>query len=168
MNEFEQDVRLDRYNLENELQRQSDIIKKWTQVAAIAKSDRDNLKEKLDDVYSELDLEVRSDLKKFMTEKEFKNIKKITESVIESLIKRQKEYKELRKKYLDAKRDFEIIEGGISALDHKRTSMKFLSDLWINGYWSTDIGVPREETINDDIREELNNFMKKRRSSKNE
>ena len=139
--DFGQDVKIDSNALEVELEKQAMLAKKWGDLFTEAKYIADEKDQKLKLIDSDLDIAIRANPEAFLKEGE-RGIK-ITESVIKSLIQRNEEHLKAERELIEVKRDKGVLENAVNAIEHRRSALKYLSELWIQGYWSTDMHVPK-------------------------
>lgn len=127
--DYEKDLKIDRYNLELEWERQPQLYVKWAENHADAILERDRKKESLDLLKAELYMEI---VKKHLE----KGDKKPTESMIANLILQHKDFKVASERYLEFKRDAEYLAGAKEGMQHKKTALEHLSRLFINSYYA--------------------------------
>jgi len=150
-NEFKDDITIDRNNLEIELEKQGSLYKKWSDRFADAKWERDKAEERYDLARGDIELLIRTKPKKYMERNE--DVEKITEAVIEILVMRQKNVMEAKREWDEAKKNANYLETSVKAMEHRRSSLKYLSELWTGGYWSTDMRM-KERKARMDIKDQ--------------
>lgn len=132
--DYEKDLKIDRYNLELEWERQPQLYVTWAEKHADAILERDRKKELLDLLKAELYMEI-------VKEHLEKGDKKPTESMIANLILQHKDFKAASETYLEFKRDAEYLSGAREGMQHKKTALEHLSRLFINSYYA-DPNIP--------------------------
>jgi len=175
--EFLIDKKIDRNSLHIENQELPDIFSRWAFRAARAQRDvvlarqefdnlcntkkraSDILKKEIEEKKAELNLKIRKDPSSF-------GIEKITESVVESAILIDEEFKVLYSASIEARYwqndpdilsaqealskkefNFAVLDAAKDSIITKKSSLKYLSDLFNAGYWSregeSDDGIDR-------------------------
>ncbi len=150
---FEEEVDIDKHNLDEEWLKQSMLCHKWLEEYVIAVETRDKLKQKikviekdeLEKVRATIDLEVRSDPKKFVGEN------KLTENYISNLIITHPDYiaalKSLRRvenELIEANSTLNSIEGGKDIIFYQRkATLEYLSELYKASYFIRNV-VPKD------------------------
>jgi len=181
--EYEDDLKLDIYNLHKEWQKQATLYGKWSKNAARAskvkfkadenlKAIRIETKRKLEEKRSEIDSEIRGNWEAFGFEK------KPTENAITACIIQQEEYKEVYlagvdevkqgvDKLADAIEDEEYLKGTPIAMSHKKAAIGGEVQLWLGEYYS-DPNIPKEyvEEIVKKEKKSVRKQLKKKRGEK--
>ena len=135
---YEQDMYIDENALDVELIEQPSLMQKYTQELAEAKLERDLAKEALDLKRAEIDLDVRDNPENYQ-------LTKITEAAIGNCILMEDEYKELVKVYNEANFEVNVLQGVVSALDHRKSSLEKLVTLHGQNYFAGPV-VPHDIT----------------------
>ena len=128
------EVKVNKFALDKGLEEQPDLFLDWATEHAEAIGERNELKYELDEkIKPKLDLEIRKDPKKFRLEK-------ITESVVFSTILLQREYGRVSEKLMRANNRVNKLLAVREAFDHRRSSLKYLADLWVRDYYGQSVG----------------------------
>lgn len=149
---FKDDIRVDKYNLDWELERQGELYYKWARKRAVAAADRHRKEERLKIIKKRANakfLAVVASLNRRIRENPanfgFKRVP--GQGAIDQMIPEFDEYKDAYKEYLDAVEEAteelseaineeETMEAARMAMSHKRTSIEKEADLWITNYFS--------------------------------
>ena len=136
MNDLQEVLSIDVDNLDQELLEQALLFAEYGELLVEAEFKKDTAKERLEAVMAELDLEIRGNPEIF-------NIKKITESVVESTIKKQEIYKKASDNYLLAKKRHKTCKIALEALEHKKDMLESLLKLYLSNYYGNqgDLGL---------------------------
>lgn len=127
---YEADMELDKHGLDNEWLRQSSLYLKYSTLYADLASYRDEAKENLSRIDSQIDLEIRADWEEFG----FEN--KPTEPAIRAAILQDDRHIKASNDLIQSVREVNIIQGAKTALDHKKSALERLSSLLLAGYWA--------------------------------
>jgi len=127
--DYEKDLRITG-DLKEEWKKQASLYSYFAKEYAKADKKKDLMKEKLDIIKAELDLEIRTNPKKFI------EIPKITEAVVSSLILLQSEYKNAKQEFLDTENEALILNLGVKAFEHKKKALENLVQLCLSERWS--------------------------------
>jgi len=138
------DLSINEHQLDDEWINQPELYSKWAINAADARRDYDEAKAELDVMRAELDRAIRSD-------PEYYKLTKVTESVIASTVVVQPIYKDLQKKVIDAKHSLDVCSAVVGALDHRRSALSKLVDLFLADYFSKPKPSKRAKEHTDDI-----------------
>jgi hypothetical protein len=126
--DFENDLQIDKYGLDDEWAKQPSTFHKWSVQLAESEMERDRAKENIDLVRAELDMAIRSDPAKFKLEK-------ITEASVSSAITVNQKYKDSVDEYLKLKYNHKIIQSAIESLNHKKFALDNLVRLFLSEYY---------------------------------
>lgn len=126
--DFEKDLQIDKYGLDEEWSKQASTFHKWSVQLAEAEMERDRAKENVDLVRAELDMLIRQKPYEF-------KIEKITEAAINSAIITDKKYKDSVDEYLKLKYNHKIIQSAIESLNHKKFALDNLVRLFLSEYY---------------------------------
>jgi len=196
---IDQDVKTDRYCLEKESERLPAIVKYWNDQWAQAQLDENsaentlevltvNMEKKKGLAKAALDREAAI-LRKAIREKpedyaKGEALKKLTDTLVESIVitqesytKLQKEfedvkayvsseeYQKLKKEYIQKRKASRILKGAVKAIEQKGFSINVLKDLWINGYYAASNVIPGTKDANlmhDEQKKHLTETIKRR------
>ena len=144
---YEDDIRIDETSLDIEWLEQAALFLRYSKNAALREKEKDQAKEALDLVKSELDRDIRTNPEKY-------GIEKITDKVVENTIPTQDEYKEASEAFISAKYEWNVAKGAVDAFNQRKEALENLTRL--NGQnWFAGPKVPR------DLREQREMFQKK-------
>jgi len=128
--EYEQDLAIDPYCLDEEWLRQPGLYMKYSSMAADAQKRRDQLKERLEVIKAELDKKIR------LTPSNYVTAEKVTETSIAFAILLQPEYKEAANDLTESNYELNMLQSAVRALDHKRSALENEVKLWLGSYFS--------------------------------
>lgn len=131
--DFQKDVRLDKYALDQCALEQPELFAHWATLWADAVNDRDRCKDRLSLVRSECVSEIRS------TPSEFgwtKHDKPPTEAFITSAICGHKNFVEANEDYLAASHEVNTLAVAKEAFDHRSKMIVVLAGLYSSSYFS--------------------------------
>ena len=162
------EVKINKLALEDALEEQPDLFLDWAMEHAEAINERNALKYELDEkIKPRFELEIRKDPKKF-------GLEKVTENAIMSTIFLQDEYSKASEKLMEATNRMNKLLAVREAFDHRRSSLKYLVELWTQNYYGQNVGrdkssVRKEETkvtnkSSEEHRKKAEEGMRNRRS----
>jgi len=148
---FEDDVRINRFQLDTECEVQASRYHYWAELLAEAKARVNRLDNRLKAVMAEAELDLRKTAEM--------NGAKTTESGIKAQLEVQEEVRAARKSLADAWATQYHLEAGVKALEHRRTELSNLVELYCKAYYSAPEGQrPNADTeAAQGIRKGLNN-----------
>jgi len=156
-NEYQEDLAIDKYHLENEWDEQALLFMKWAERHVEALHIRDSLKDKMDLVKAQIDMNIRSEPVKFGFDK------KPTEAAISNCIIEDVEYQKISAEYLQAKKDVNILQAVKEAMEHKKKALEAETSLWIGGFYSNPkIPDIARRTAEDQVSEDVRKSLKRR------
>jgi len=130
-NEYEKDLSIDKYKLDEELIIHGDLFMKWSERYADAIEERDKSKENIDIVRAGIDKDIRDNYENYDFDK------KPTESAISNTIITQKKYREAINEHSKNIHSLNIITSAREAMGQfKMKRLDKLVDLWLAGYWA--------------------------------
>lgn len=147
---------IDKTRLDEEWERQPKLYFDFAARYADAKKRLDTLKRKLSVVSAELSLNIRNNPKKYKIPKAIK----LTETLVNQTIERQKEYQLICKKMAMARHRVDILQGTLTALEQRKSSLERLVSLHGQSYFAT----PRP--IDEKSREVIGDMEKKKARKK--
>lgn len=149
--DIERDARINKLRLDEENETQSVTFNKYARALAEAKDARDRAKEYMDHIRKARSLHHRESPPDGI---------KITESVIAELTEKDRVVNEAVMNYLDAQYVVNRIEADVDAMQHRRSSLKNLTMLWVGGYYSGPESTKEDERSG--VSEGLRNKLSKR------
>jgi lipopolysaccharide export system protein LptC len=135
--DYQNDVTIDKYSLDEELVRQPALFMLYAKKAVKAIVTRDRARENLDVVRAMLDAEIRNNWETVFE-------KKPTETAITNWVIQQEKHKEASEQLIEARKQAGILEAAKEALNHKKSSLGKLVELFLAGYYS-DVKLPDEK-----------------------
>ena len=130
--EYNEDLKIDKYHLDEEWEDQPLLYMKWAERYAEAIHERDQLKEKMDLIRAQIDIEIRINPNTFGFDRD----KKPTESAISNRILEEEEYQTATEEFLSAKKSVNILQGVKEAMEHKKKALEAETSLFIGGFYS--------------------------------
>jgi hypothetical protein len=120
---------LDRFSLELEAARQSELIRKYGKLASRYKGQAADAKRRLEILEGELTEEYRRNKKEY-------GIMKDTDAILLRLVKGDPKYEEQFEDWLVHDRKFEDAKNAVLSLVNKGFMIKIEAELWLNNYYS--------------------------------
>jgi len=136
---YEDDMYIDSSALDVEWLEQPKLMMKYTALVAKAEKTVEIIMEKKGIVKSELDKDIRLNPKKF----KLHNLEKLTESIILSTIHKDKEYRSVRKKLIEAQYEKKMAEGAVRACSQRKDALENMVRLLGQQYFAGP-SVPRD------------------------
>lgn len=130
---YTEDLKVDKFKLDEEWLNQPNLYMKYVKAAAIAKKQWDNAEEKVKVTRSIL-----------VRQCKFLN-KKATGPEIEAYYRTHKSHKNAKDKAIQAQFKYNLMNGAIFAFQQRKSELEELVKLWQNEYWAE----PRTEINND-------------------
>jgi len=161
LSKLKDELRIDKYALDEEWQRQSLLYNKWAEAYAEAVEERDIAELELDVVEAELFESVKKDWRRYGLDRS------PTDTRAKQIVKLQPQYREAYERYVKAKKNVNMIEAARRALEHKKKALEFITLLWLANYYAEPY-VPKEarermEDLNRKlIQEKLTSLVRKR------
>jgi hypothetical protein len=134
MGKYRDDMSIDKGRLDEEWEQQPLKVELWGGRLVDAQEARDIIKDKLELAYAKIGGKIRANPAEYGLKD------KPTESAIQGMIIRDKEYKILRKEMLAAEKEVASLSVVMKVLEHRKRALERLQDLFFSGYWSE----PRE------------------------
>jgi hypothetical protein len=156
MRNAEEDVSINRFKLEEESERQSSLYLYWSDQLTEAKYELDRSKTLLKIMKAEKQLHYR--------ENPLEGIKP-TESSITAMVDKDKDVINARGYRSTCQSAVDNINGVVTSLEHKRSQLKILADLFIAGYYAVPSGTPH--TKSDDQAEQVRDKLNKEEDKSN-
>jgi hypothetical protein len=114
---YEEDMEIDVLELDEEWNKQATLMLQYTKHAAECRKKMDKSKEDLDVTRASLDQAIRKKPEHF-------KIEKITEGAIGAAILLAEPYKKKYNLYLEARYEYDMAQGAVRALDHKKDALE--------------------------------------------
>lgn len=127
--ELDEDMKIDKFNLDDECARQPSIYSKWAMLSARASEERDWRQKELDEEAARIDNEVRTDPDKF-------GIRDIKESAVKAAIAADEVIMKLKADVVRATAYAKFFYSAVGACDQKKTMLRMLGDLWLGEFYS--------------------------------
>ncbi len=133
------DLTVDKYNLDKEASRQSELVRKYGLILSKAKDLTRRLKTKLEIVEYEQSKYIRDNASLF-------GIKKDTDTVVFKAVKTTPEWKSAFDAYSSARRKEEDYQMFLDSIKDRGYQIRILADLWLNEYYSQEESFERKRT----------------------
>lgn len=128
---YEDFLKIDINNLHEDFVNQPVYYSVIAEAHANADQDKQQIKEELAILEAEVEMAYRSGTTPMP------DGVKVTEGAIKAAIALDKEVQKKRQELIEAVHDVNILSNGKVAMEHRKESLKKLSDLYITGYWAT-------------------------------
>ena len=132
MSTYKKDLKIDKYDLDNELNDHSRRFVKWSDKLAEAEYYRDKAERKLDAAKAQADYEIREDPKKYGWTEE----RAITDPFIKASIFRHLAYKRAARDLSKSKLTVKRLMGAVRAFEHRKMAIGEMCRLWAKQYYS--------------------------------
>ena len=154
------DVAINRFKLEQECEAQPSLYYYYADMLAGLKADRDRVDDKLGMTMSNTELAVRTAPGKYLGEV------KPTEATIKAAVDANLEVRSLREELTKTNEQIYHLEAVVRSLDHRKSELDNLVQLWIKGYYAApDGGKP---SSNDDYQKQVRKNLNKDKEESNE
>ncbi len=188
---YQEDLRINKYELEDLWEDHQDRFINWSDQYADAIEKRDLKKEQLDyetNIWKEKFEQVKADLDldiRINWQDKYELPKAPTESMVSQVMLSQPEFKEVNRTMRDKIHELKLelieldlkvnkLKGAKEAFEHRKMAMDNLTRLMLGGYYSAklpkevreDVKAKQEEKIIEERRETLSESMQKRRNLK--
>ena len=153
MGDFKENIQIDKYSLDLEFEKHPMLYHEFAMDMMGAEDERDQVKDQLELLRSQLDLAIRNDPKKF-------GLEKVTEASIQAVILQNKDYIHAQNLFNTAVSNLRILKIAVESLNQKKVALENLVKLYLGEYYSKE--APREikenaaERVADFIHEDLN------------
>ena len=141
---LKEDLKLDKFDLDSEAEKQASIYLHWSNKAAEARRARDRAKLDYEVRRSELAVAFRASADK-----------KPTNDQVCEYLDSHHELVRLRKEWIERDFDYADLEGACTALEQKKSMIENLIKLHLNQYFSRPGGQTREGAVSDSFRSGL-------------
>lgn len=156
---FDEEIKINKYKLEEENEKHSSNYLFWATKNADAKSDLNEAEDALKLELARVDL----DLRKNWIEAEYG---KQTEGSIKSHVDTSEKIIEAKKRVTSCQREVNTLSAVVSAWDHRKDNLKNLNSLLVGGFYSAPNGGRREDANDIARRDERTKLNKKKKSKK--
>jgi len=127
---YKDDIIIDKNILDEEWEMQPVKVLKWGLRLTDAQEARDRVKDRAELVYARIGALIRADPEDYGLKD------KPAESAIQSVIIRNKEYRNMRKEVIAAEKEVKALEIVMRSLEHRKRALEKITDLFFSGYWS--------------------------------
>lgn len=125
--DFSKDIRINRFKLDEDCEIQPALYHFYATEHAVARSERDAAKDKLDLVLGQRETAIRRNPPEDM---------KITEGVISALLIQDTAVQESKEAFRIAQSKVDILYASTSALEHRRAELDNLVSMWSKDYYN--------------------------------
>jgi hypothetical protein len=150
--DFAEDVKVNKYKLEIECEKQASTYFYWANELADAKTRLNEAEDALKLIYATADLATRHNWNESLNGKS-------TESSIKSVIETSKDVLQGKEDVRDAQSAVNTLFAAVGALDHRKSELDNLVTLLVKGFYAAPNGGKREgptESAERDVRKKLN------------
>jgi len=127
---YEEDIKINRNELDLEWLRQPELIGKYSRELAQAQLELDKLDERISVITAEKELEIRTNPEKF-------GLEKITEGALKTILQMDKELIGMRNAISEKKFEVNILSGALKALDNKKKALENIVTLHGQQYFAS-------------------------------
>lgn len=153
---FEQDLSIDKYKLDQECITHSQLYYRYSEKAAEAKNQVGILSDNLKLVMGEVNIEIRAKLAKDEV--------KITEALVNAEVEKSKKVTEAREELREAELNLARLQAGVSAFEHRKSQLDNIVRLYCAGYFSVPNGSGRpKESINEQVSRDARQGLNKKK-----
>jgi hypothetical protein len=143
---YEDDIKIDRENLDGEFLKQPQLVFQYCKLEADAIQERDKLKEELKITEAALFEKIQN------------SGEKITVSATQAKVDMSDERVKVVAKLIGAEHNLNILQGVIKAFDHRKSALENLVQLWMRDYFST----PKNPKGTDNLQENQRAGLKRK------
>lgn len=136
MRDFEEDKSIDVSQLDLECALQAERFYYWSQKAIEASFEVEQLKFRMDTLQARLEMECRQNPENF-------GLIKPTEAGIAAAVRIHKKYQDMQEKYLEARKNYKLLEAAVNTMDQKKRMIESLITLHGQQYFAGP-SVPRD------------------------
>ena len=129
MKEFQEIVKIDKYNLDEEWLQQPGHFYAYAEELAEAQKRYDKKKEKLDIIKADLVLDVTKNPEDY-------GLSKTTQALIDATVETIDEYQKAKSELSDAKYDLNVLQSAVKTLEQRKTALENLVRLHGQNYYS--------------------------------
>lgn len=157
---FENNINIDKYNLDIEWVKQPTLIAEYSNKHTEAQKKFHKVKEILEQERARLTKAITQNPQNF-------GINKTTVVLLESVIVEHPDYIKAKQEMIQAQYEMNIFANAVKAIEHKKTALENIVKLHLSGYYSTP-KTPDKEKFNDTelTRKEIRKRIKERKRLK--
>ena len=162
--DFEQDLKINKYKLDDECERHSSLYFYYADLLADAKTEKDEEEGKLKFMQAEEEMDLR---KNPPLDKETGKLLKVTDAVAKAYLGSHPKIRKQQEKLNKVKEDIYHLEATVNSVEHRRSKLNNLVQLYQSGYFSKPDGY-KKDNKNDSMQKDLRKNLGKRREKNNE
>jgi hypothetical protein len=155
---FEEDIKINKFQLEMECETQASTYLYYAQKNANAKSDLNDADDSLKLTISQVEMDYRQNWNET-------DWGKSTDKGIASRVETDERTTKAKKKVADLQREVNILSAGVSAMEHRKSELDNLTKLLIGGFYSAPNGGKREGST-EIVQREIRSSLKKKGGKK--
>lgn len=126
---YHDDIQVDQNKLDLEWANLPVLFDKWSKRLINEENNRDRIKLKLELLYSEIDLKIRTSPSEYVSDGKF------SEGAVKSAIKRNPDYQVLREELADSKYRVSVFKLAVKGIKNKIKTIDRLTKLYTNNYY---------------------------------
>jgi len=126
------DFEIDRFRLDEEWVEQPNLYFRYVQLAADARQDFDEAKASASVVRAEVEMDVRENPGEH-------GVAKVTEALVRAAVEASPKVQLADKKTIKARHAMDVVQGAVSALDHRKKALGDLVSLYLADYFSKPV-----------------------------
>jgi len=154
---FEEEIKINKYKLEDECEKQASTYLYWATKNADAKSDLGDAQDSLKLILSQVDMDTREKW-------DVDSMGKQTEGSIKAAVENNEKVIATKNNVSNLQREVNTLSAVVSAFEHRKDELKNLTGLLIGGFYSAPNGGKREGANEAAQREERTKLNKKKKS----
>lgn len=135
--EYEEDLKIDKFSLDAECIDQPRKFMKWASLLADAMKERDETKQSLNLIRTEISLKARSNPSMF-------GIDKVTEASIQAAVDSDGNVTKTSDRLIQTQYNVNVLGAAKEAMEQRRSMLENLIKLFLSGYWA-EPRVPKQD-----------------------
>lgn len=157
MNDFNDDVYIDKYQLDEELVKQPQIFYDWAKAEVIAGDEASRLKDEAEVIKAKIEIRIRANPTLYDLPDNPK------EALIKAAVTINRKVRKANKKYLRALKTQRLLAKAEKAMEHRKKSLEGLVSVNMQMHFSTPKGVPKQDF---EIVEQRSNLLERARKKR--
>jgi len=130
MKNYEPNLQPDPHRLDEEWVKQPELYRQWANEAADARRELDEAKNELAATRAETSFAIRTNPSDY-------DLNKVTEAGIGEVLLQQKQVQHAESAVVEARHRLDVVNGIVTALDHKRKALESLVSLHLSSYYAS-------------------------------
>lgn len=152
---FEKDLSIDKYKLDQECITHSALYYHYSEMAAVAKNQVGILQDNLKLIMGEVNIAIRNKL--------MKDDVKITEALVNAEVEKSTKVTDARDELRKAELNLTILQAGVSAFEHRKSQLDNLVKLYCAGYFAMPSSPGKQrDSINEQVARDARKGLNKK------